>query len=306
MTTNNEKPPQKAEEKLRKKNSNEWECEQCKFINSNLLAKCKCKRFNYIVCKASIKPNTQQSTTMNTKEVNQVSANSNSQITNKKLPDEKSKNLIEGNQNNPSKNLQTTSKEIPNNSSSQNKCICYVIDNDSLFTNNACRLCKRNRTEKGLKQPPKKQSTNTIEIKSSREYQLANQNISQNNTSHKGHMVKSGSKDINPIIDMKRLEVKKNQFESNETRNSKNLLNQGKINHNLKGNLNKDLSSNESNNPFKKTIINQQNVQAVGNNQAVKRSPFKEIEVKNYNNALNSKNTLSKQRYNDFTSQKLK
>jgi hypothetical protein len=46
ITTNNEKPPQKAEDKLRKKNSNEWECEQCKFINSNLLNKCKRNRFN--------------------------------------------------------------------------------------------------------------------------------------------------------------------------------------------------------------------------------------------------------------------
>ncbi len=242
---------------------------------------------------------------MNTKEANQISANSNGQMTNIKLSEEKSKNLLEGNQNNQLKNVHMTSKDIPNNSS-LNKCICYVIDNDSLFTNNACRLCKRTRNEKGLKQPPKKTSTNTIEIKSSRDYQLANQNNPQNNTSHKAHMVKSGSKDINPINDMKRLEVKKNQFESNETRNSKNMLNQGKINPNIKGNLNKDLSSNESNNPFKKTIFNQHNVQAVVNNQGVKRSPFKEIEVKNYNNVVNSKNTLSKQRYNDFTSQKLK
>lgn len=198
-----------------------------------------------------------------------------------------------------------STKEIPNYSV-QNKCICYVIDNDSLFTNNSCRLCKRTRTEKTIKVPPKKPSTNNIEIKSSRDYQLANQNNLNNNTINKVHMIKSGSKDINPINEMKRLEVKKNQFENNDTRNSKNLMNQGKINQNIKGNLNKDVSSNESHNPFKKTTMIQQSGQVGGNCQVVKRSPFREIEVKNYNNGMNGKNTLSKQRYNDFTGQKLK
>ena len=40
--SNNERILLKKDEKIKKKNSNEWECEQCKYINSNLLTKCKC------------------------------------------------------------------------------------------------------------------------------------------------------------------------------------------------------------------------------------------------------------------------
>lgn len=254
--------------------------------------------FLLIVCKSSNKPSIQQSTTMNSRDIFPTPNNINSQ--NSKRSPEKTipKNIELINNSVGGKNPQAFIKEI---NISQNKCICNVIDNDSLFTNNICRLCKKPRPEKNIKQQPKKIITNYTEDKNSKEIQQVS--IVSNLTPSKTQMTKTNSKEKTNFTELKRLEVKKGQFDSNDSRNSKNMNNQIKPNSNLKSNLNFKEMSSESNNPFKKTSYVNAQVANHGNN---RNSKDVEIKQNNSNNNYNLKNTISKQKLNDNSHQKFK
>lgn len=213
-------------------------------------------------------------------------------------------------------NLNTAKDAI--NIAANSKCICYVIDNDSLYTNNQCRLCKRIRTEKVQKPQPKK-VTNTAtgninDLRTSKEYQqIANQTSS---TTNKPQITKSNSREHINGNDLKRLEVKKTQYESNDGRNSRGLNSIQKPNSSIKPS-NFATNPNESSNPFKKTFITNPQVpngvpsssggQGVG---SYKRNPSKESELRNFNTntlgANQGKGTLSKQRYGDLNAQRFK
>ena len=247
------------------------------------------------MCKASNKSSLQQqSTTINSRDNNTNASNPNS-LNSKKSPE---KNLTKNTefQNNAVKNNPIVNKEI---NIAQNKCICNVIDNDSLYTNNVCRLCKKSRPDKSTKQQPKKVFTNN-EPKNYKDYQQIATVSSV--TPNKSLMTKSNSKDKMNVNDLKRLEVKKGLYETNESRNSKNLI-QVKQSSNLKSNLNFKEINNDSNNPFKKTTF-VTNAQVVnnGNNKAPKEIEIKQSYINNYNN----KNTFTKQKYNENSQPKLK
>jgi hypothetical protein len=254
------------------------------------------------VCKSSSKSTIQQQSTANSKDLNVNS------LIPKKTLDEKSRlveNIINKN-NTPTASTKETISTISQN----NKCICYVIDNDSLYTNNICRLCKRVRTEKFSKPQPKKIMPSSNELKSSKEYQ-SNPNTTQ--TPSKVQITKSNSKETIGLNELKRLEVKKNQFETVvDGRNSKALNNLQKPNPNMKPSINNSNNTTDINgNPFKKTFINNPQINNSSNTSTInsgvnsyKRNSSKENDVRSFNS--NYKSTVSKQRYNEYSSQKLK
>jgi len=216
--------------KIKKLNSNEWECETCKFINQIPNQKCK-------MCKNQNKSSILHSTTTS-------SANN--------------KDGSLQRENSKTKEINTQGNQLNQKPIQQpNKCICYMIENDYLFINNICKICKRSKGEKPKQLPQQKPviQVGNNDLRNSKEYQAAPQNnLSYLKNQQSIQPVKLTSKEINQ-------QDKKQPIErySNEPKQIKpsNIQINKQTNSNLKSTqfVFKGESNNSNEiNPFKKNI----------------------------------------------------